>query len=115
MMPAGRSGATGEPIPVTFGSVTSASGVGVATIAADGTILDAWFPEPELSGDGVTGGQERSDSGVVTGGEERSDSGVVTGTNRLSVAEVTEELAALTGRDDERDVETVIVRTTIAS
>ncbi len=66
----------------------------MATIAADGTILDTWFPEPELSTD---------------------DSGVVAGTNRLSVAEVTDDLAALTGRDDERDVETVIVRTTIAS
>ena len=66
----------------------------MATIAADGTILDTWFPEPELAGD---------------------DDGVVPGTNRLSVAEVTEELSALTGRDDERDVETVIVRTTIAS
>jgi 2,3,4,5-tetrahydropyridine-2-carboxylate N-succinyltransferase len=63
----------------------------VATIAADGTILDTWFPEPELSGDGPTG------------------------TNRLSVAEVTDQLAALTGRDEDRDVETVIVRTTIAS
>ncbi|MDT5073385.1 MAG: 2,3,4,5-tetrahydropyridine-2,6-dicarboxylate N-succinyltransferase [Mycobacterium sp.] len=63
----------------------------MATIAADGTILDTWFPEPELSSDGPTG------------------------TNRLSVAEVTDELAALTGRDEDRDVETVIVRTTIAS
>ena len=62
----------------------------MATIAADGTILDTWFPEPELTGDGPSG------------------------TNRLSVAEVTDELASLTGRDDERDVETVIVRTTIA-
>ncbi len=71
--------------------MTSASGVGVATIAADGTILDTWFPEPELSGDGPSG------------------------TNRLSVAEVTDELATLTGRDEDRDVETVIVRTIIAS
>jgi 2,3,4,5-tetrahydropyridine-2-carboxylate N-succinyltransferase len=63
----------------------------VATIAADGTVLDTWFPEPELSGDGPSG------------------------TNRLSVAEVTEDLAALAGRDEERDVETVIVRTTITS
>jgi 2,3,4,5-tetrahydropyridine-2-carboxylate N-succinyltransferase len=75
----------------------------VATIAADGTILDTWFPEPELSG-----GQERSDSG-----DDSADG--PSGTNRLSVAEVTEELSSLTGRDDERDVETVIVRTTIAS
>ena len=27
-------------------SVTAASGVGVATIAADGTVLDTWFPPP---------------------------------------------------------------------
>ena len=73
--------------------MTSASGVGVATISAEGTILDTWFPEPEIGQDGDA----------------------TTGTNRLSVAEVTEELGALTGRDDERDVETVIVRTTIAS
>jgi 2,3,4,5-tetrahydropyridine-2,6-dicarboxylate N-succinyltransferase len=65
--------------------------VGVATITAEGTVLDTWFPEPELGGTGESG------------------------TTRLSVAEVTEELAVLTGRDDERDVETVIVRTTIAS
>jgi 2,3,4,5-tetrahydropyridine-2-carboxylate N-succinyltransferase len=71
--------------------VTSASGIGVATIAADGTILDTWFPEPELSGDGDAG------------------------TTRLSVAEVGAELAELEGRDAERDVETVLVRTTIAS
>ena len=63
----------------------------MATIAADGTILDTWFPEPELSGDGQSG------------------------TNRLSFAEVPETLGTLAGRDDERDVETVLVRTTIAS
>ena len=34
---------------------------------------------------------------------------------RLSVAEVPDELAELTGRDEDRDVETVVVRTTIAS
>ena len=27
--------------------------VGVATIAADGSVLDTWFPAPELGGDGV--------------------------------------------------------------
>ena len=74
--------------------MTSASGVGIATIAADGTVLDTWFPEPELGTDGEA---------------------VEAGTNRLSVAEVTDELAALAGRDDARDVETVIVRTTISS
>ena len=63
----------------------------MATIAADGTVLDTWFPEPELSGDGASG------------------------TTRLSVAEVPETLGILESRDDEREVEVVIVRTTIAS
>ncbi|MDZ4269285.1 MAG: 2,3,4,5-tetrahydropyridine-2,6-dicarboxylate N-succinyltransferase, partial [Mycobacterium sp.] len=71
--------------------MTAASGVGVATIAADGTVLDTWFPAPELGGDGVSG------------------------TVRLSVAEVPAELAELAGRDEDRDVETVVVRTVIAS
>lgn len=63
----------------------------MATIAADGTVLDTWFPAPELGVDGPSG------------------------TNRLSVAEVSEDLATLAGRDAERDVEVVLVRTTIAS
>jgi 2,3,4,5-tetrahydropyridine-2-carboxylate N-succinyltransferase len=75
----------------------------VATIAADGTVLDTWFPAPELDGDGPSGGQERSDPGVVSG------------TSRLSVAEVSADLAALVGRDEDRDVDVVVVRTTIAS
>jgi 2,3,4,5-tetrahydropyridine-2,6-dicarboxylate N-succinyltransferase len=71
--------------------VTAASGVGVATIAADGTVLDTWFPAPELSGDGPSG------------------------TVRLPVAQVPDELAELAGRDDDRDVDIVLVRTVIAS
>jgi 2,3,4,5-tetrahydropyridine-2-carboxylate N-succinyltransferase len=63
----------------------------VATIAADGTVLDTWFPAPELSSDEVTG------------------------TARLSVVEVPEDLGALAGRDDDRDVDVVIVRTGISS
>ena len=71
--------------------MTAASGVGLATIAADGTVLDTWFPNPELTGDGSTG------------------------TVRLSVAELTDAVAALTGPDTDRDVEVVAVRTSIAS
>jgi 2,3,4,5-tetrahydropyridine-2-carboxylate N-succinyltransferase len=63
----------------------------VATIAADGTVLDTWFPAPELDVDGPSG------------------------TSRLSVAEVSADLAALAGRDEDRDVDVVVVRTTIAS
>jgi 2,3,4,5-tetrahydropyridine-2,6-dicarboxylate N-succinyltransferase len=71
--------------------VTAAAGVGVATIAADGTVLDAWFPAPELGADDPAG------------------------TTRLSVAEVPDELAALAGHDDDRDVDTVAVRTVIGA
>ncbi|ODQ84502.1 2,3,4,5-tetrahydropyridine-2,6-dicarboxylate N-succinyltransferase [Mycolicibacterium holsaticum] len=71
--------------------MTAASGVGLATIAADGSVLDTWFPAPELSGDGPAG------------------------TTRLSTAEMPEDLGALTGRDTDRGVETVAVRTDIAS
>lgn len=72
-------------------AASGASGIGLATLAADGTVLDTWFPAPELGGDGVSG------------------------TVRLSVAEVPAELAELVGRDEDRDVETVVVRTVIAS
>jgi 2,3,4,5-tetrahydropyridine-2-carboxylate N-succinyltransferase len=71
--------------------VTSAAGIGLATLAGDGTVLDTWFPAPEL------------------------DSDAVPGTTRLSVAEVPEELAALAGADADRGVETVVVRTVIGS
>jgi 2,3,4,5-tetrahydropyridine-2-carboxylate N-succinyltransferase len=71
--------------------VTAAWGIGLATLTADGTVLDTWFPAPELS--------ELGNSGTV----------------RLSVAEVPHELAALTGRDDDRGTETVAVRTVIGS
>ena len=63
----------------------------MATIAADGTVLDTWFPAPELAGDGPSG------------------------TTRLSAAEAPPELAELAGRDEDRDVEVVVVRTVIAS
>lgn len=63
----------------------------MATLAADGSVLDTWFPAPELVDSGDTG------------------------TTRLSVAEVPDELAALTGRDEDRGTETVAVRTVIGA
>ena len=69
----------------------AASGIGLATIAANGSVLDTWFPAPELI--------ESGDSGTV----------------RLSVAEVPDELAALAGRDQDRGTDTVVVRTVIGS
>jgi len=70
--------------------VTAASGIGLATITADGTVLDTWFPAPELSASGPAG------------------------TARLTGDDVPADLAALTGKDEDRDVEVVAVRTTIA-
>jgi 2,3,4,5-tetrahydropyridine-2-carboxylate N-succinyltransferase len=63
----------------------------VATLAADGSVLDTWFPAPELIGSGAAG------------------------TTRLSVAEIPDELAALIGRDEDRGTETVAVRTVIGA
>ncbi|WP_375488820.1 2,3,4,5-tetrahydropyridine-2,6-dicarboxylate N-succinyltransferase [uncultured Mycobacterium sp.] len=71
-----------------MGRVTGASGIGLATLAADGSVLDAWFPEPEL---------------IESSGE--------SGTVRLSLAEVPDDLAALAGRDEDRGTETVAIRT----
>jgi len=71
--------------------VTSAAGIGLATVCADGTVLDTWFPEPELGAYGPSG------------------------TMRLSVAEVPDELGALAGRDEDRGTETVLVRTVIGA
>jgi 2,3,4,5-tetrahydropyridine-2,6-dicarboxylate N-succinyltransferase len=69
--------------------VTSAAGVGLATITEDGTVLDTWFPDPELGAYSPSG------------------------STRLSVAEVPEDLAALAGPDPARGVETIVVRTVI--
>jgi len=71
--------------------MTSAAGIGLATIAADGTVLDTWFPEPELGAGGPAG------------------------TARLPGAQVPADFAALAGRDEDRGVDTVPVRTVIAS
>ena len=60
------------------------------TLTADGTVLDTWFPAPELGEFGAAG------------------------TVRLSADETPAELAALLGPDDDRGVQTVAVRTTIA-
>lgn len=71
--------------------MTGAAGIGLATLAADGSILDTWFPAPELTG--------------------LSESA----TSRLAASDVPAELAGLIGRDDDRDTETVAVRTVIGS
>ena len=71
--------------------MTSAAGIGLASIAADGTVLDTWFPAPELRGDGPSA------------------------TARLSADDTPTDLVALVGRDADRGVETVAVHTVIGS
>ena len=71
--------------------MTSASGVGLATLTADGTVLDTWFPAPQLGADGSAG------------------------TARLSPSDTPDDLAGLIGPDADRGVETVAVRTVIAA
>ena len=67
--------------------MTSAAGFGLATIAFDGTVLDAWFPSPELGAYSPSG------------------------TTRLSPDDVPAELAAVAGPDADRGVEVVPIRT----
>ncbi|WP_040922510.1 2,3,4,5-tetrahydropyridine-2,6-dicarboxylate N-succinyltransferase [Saccharomonospora xinjiangensis] len=87
---------TATPNPET----TGATGVGLATVTSDGTVLDTWFPQPKLVEAGEPGGRG-------------------SGTERLPREQATEILGAaataVLGRDDARGVEVVAVRTTIAS
>lgn len=69
-------------------SIQGATAVGIANVTADGTVLDTWYPNPQL-------------------GEFAE-----TGTKRLDQAP--DELAALVGFDDARGVEVIAVQTTIA-
>jgi 2,3,4,5-tetrahydropyridine-2-carboxylate N-succinyltransferase len=75
-----------------------AHGVGLATIAADGTVLDTWFPSPSLGA---------GPAGTSTAG-----------TKRLSQQEAVDALgegaAALLGKDVDRGVDVVAVRSEIA-
>ncbi|WP_084495870.1 2,3,4,5-tetrahydropyridine-2,6-dicarboxylate N-succinyltransferase [Nocardia shimofusensis] len=69
-------------------SIQGATAVGIANVTADGTVLDTWYPSPELG------------------------SFETTGTERLD--EAPESFADLLGVDDARGVEVIAVRTTIA-
>ncbi|BBZ68328.1 2,3,4,5-tetrahydropyridine-2,6-dicarboxylate N-succinyltransferase [Mycolicibacterium insubricum] len=70
--------------------MTGACGIGVATRAADGSVLDTWFPAPELGSFGAAG------------------------TFALATDEAPAALAALAGPDADRGTETVVVKVVIA-
>lgn len=69
---------------------------GLATIGADGRILDSWFPHPRLERVGRTSGTERL-------------------SKQDAVAALGGEVAGCLGRDQRRDVEIVAIRTHIAA
>ncbi|KQH79162.1 2,3,4,5-tetrahydropyridine-2,6-dicarboxylate N-succinyltransferase [Mycobacterium gordonae] len=71
--------------------MTGAAGIGLATLASDGSVLDAWFPEPELI------------------------ESETTATTRLALSDLPAVLGALVGRDDDRQTETIAIRTAIGS
>ncbi|WP_109561905.1 2,3,4,5-tetrahydropyridine-2,6-dicarboxylate N-succinyltransferase [Mycolicibacillus trivialis] len=71
--------------------VTGAWGIGLATVADDGSVLDTWFPAPQLGGSDPAG------------------------TTRLAGADIPAELTGLTGRDADRGTETIAVRTVIGA
>jgi 2,3,4,5-tetrahydropyridine-2-carboxylate N-succinyltransferase len=79
----------------TAAGTTGANGVGLATLTADGTVLDTWYPAPSLSG---------------------ADQG--TGTQQLGTLELEgllgPDFAGLLRVDDARGVQVVGVSTTIA-
>ncbi len=75
--------------------IDSAHGLGLATVAPDGTVLDTWFPNPLL---GLPRDNPRD---------------VAAGTVRVGPEEVPEEFAALLGPGPARGVELVAVRTTV--
>ena len=80
-----------SPAKVTLSIVTGAAGIGLATLASDGAVLDAWFPEPELT------------------------ESETTATTRLALSDLPAVLSALVGRDDDRQTETIAIRTAIGS
>ncbi|MFH5232716.1 2,3,4,5-tetrahydropyridine-2,6-dicarboxylate N-succinyltransferase [Antrihabitans spumae] len=71
-------------------SAQGATAVGIANVTADGTVLDTWYPAPELG--------EFAESG----------------TTRLDGDDVPADLRDLVGPDAARGVDVVAVRTTIA-
>lgn len=67
--------------------------IGIANIAMDGTVLDTWYPEPEL----------------VDGTD------LVSGAERLGAQDLPDSMLKLVLLDEDRMVEQVAVRTTIAN
>ncbi|MET8648266.1 2,3,4,5-tetrahydropyridine-2,6-dicarboxylate N-succinyltransferase [Nocardia aurea] len=72
-------------------SIKGAAAVGIANVTADGTVLDTWYPSPELGEFGETGTKRLDDASPEYAA-----------------------YAALLGFDDARGVDVIAVRTVIA-
>ncbi|MDO4686824.1 MAG: 2,3,4,5-tetrahydropyridine-2,6-dicarboxylate N-succinyltransferase, partial [Corynebacterium sp.] len=72
--------------------MTSATAIGLATYAHDGSVLDCWFPQPAL-------------------GEDVAE----TGTTKIEPTDEHTTLSALTGTDELRNTTRVLIRTSISS
>jgi len=75
-------------------TAVGAQGIGLATIAANGTVLDTWFPSPELGSPAAAGSSRLTEAEAV--------------------AALGSEVADALGPDELRGVEVVAVRTAIA-
>ena len=75
---------------------TGATGVGLATVTNDGTVLDTWFPQPKLTAEAHESRTERLST------EQAAEA-------------LGEEATSLLGPDEARGVEVVAVRTSIAT
>ncbi|KJK33122.1 2,3,4,5-tetrahydropyridine-2,6-carboxylate N-succinyltransferase [Lentzea aerocolonigenes] len=84
--------------------MSTAYGIGLATVTPDGTVLDTWYPSPALT-----------DAPAEVAAEVAAESAGLT-TTRVSSAEIAEALgesaAKLLGEDPERNVEVVGVKVT---
>ncbi|MEJ6012663.1 DapH/DapD/GlmU-related protein [Corynebacterium sp. H127] len=76
-------------------TILGAQADGIANIAGDGTVLDTWYPEPALV-------------------ERTAETLPPTGTVRLGAQDLSPQMLSLVGLDEDRMVEQVAVRTTIA-
>ena len=109
---------------------SGARGVGVATIAADGSVLDTWFPSPSLGGGAVSvsagpagvgsagvgaAGLGSAAVGAGSAGLGADQAGTVRLSREEAVAELGEPVGRLLGGDEARGVSVVAVRTSIAS
>jgi 2,3,4,5-tetrahydropyridine-2-carboxylate N-succinyltransferase len=88
---------------------TGAYGIGLATIASDGTVLDTWFPAPALGEPPAAGTQRLTADDLAAAGAQGGDTAVTGSTGSTAYAD----LAALVGPDAARGVEVVAVRTGI--